>query len=232
MTETCGYELAMVNVGGGRQIYIEDVRNNDRCIVDHDIMVETIYERLLALGALPQTFVVHHHGRGGSSKIIRYYELVGLNERLRFLRYKPGQEFKMHRDGTYMRDHPSADVVVGSENDTNPNNSLPQQIDHNDNKNNKKLRDMSFLTLLIYLNDTTGGQTRFYDEAAMRGAGTPEEIALVPQYDVQPTTGTCLIFTHPILHHGLPVSGGLKYCVRSDVMYRLVKEEEEIDHHQ
>merc|ERR1712007_377184 len=46
------------------------------------------------------------------SKIGRW-ELVDLNERLRFLCYTPGQEFPVHLDGEYARpvDHPQAGAV-------------------------------------------------------------------------------------------------------------------------
>ncbi len=39
-------------------------------------------------------------------------EVVGVNERLRFLRYDPGQEFKRHYDGIFRRDDGSEISVI------------------------------------------------------------------------------------------------------------------------
>jgi hypothetical protein len=68
-------------------VVIEDVRNNDRVIVDDVSLASSLFRR--AEPSLPA--VVDGHG------------LVGFNERWRFYRYGPGQTFKPHRDGSYMR---------------------------------------------------------------------------------------------------------------------------------
>ncbi|KAF0686795.1 Aste57867_21417 [Aphanomyces stellatus] len=86
-SEALGYEPALLNVGGGRQELHTDVRNNDRCIIDDRIAAAIIWERVRPF--LPPTF--------------QGLPLVGVNERLRFLRYDPGQEFKPHLDGYYCR---------------------------------------------------------------------------------------------------------------------------------
>lgn len=65
--------------------------------------------------------------------------------------------------------------------------------------------EKSFLTVLIYLNgDCKGGETQFADD--IRG--------------VEPETGKMLIFSHPIRHQGCEVESGVKYVLRTDVMYR------------
>jgi predicted 2-oxoglutarate/Fe(II)-dependent dioxygenase YbiX len=64
--------------------------------------------------------------------------------------------------------------------------------------------ECSELTLMIYLNDDfTGGKTAFHD------------------FDVEatPRTGSALLFQHRLLHEGCVVSSGIKYVLRSDVMY-------------
>lgn len=80
LTEQRGYGQALVNVGGGMQVLNTDFRNSDRCIIDDPSMAETLFERIK--GFLPPTW--------------KGYRLVGLNERLRFLRYGPGQKFEAH----------------------------------------------------------------------------------------------------------------------------------------
>jgi predicted 2-oxoglutarate/Fe(II)-dependent dioxygenase YbiX len=68
-------------------VVIENVRNNERVIVD-DVSLATDFF-LRAEPSLPA--VVDGHA------------LIGFNERWRFYRYDPGQTFKPHRDGSYMR---------------------------------------------------------------------------------------------------------------------------------
>jgi prolyl 4-hydroxylase len=66
-------------------------------------------------------------------------------------------------------------------------------------------RERSLLTLMVYLNDGfEGGATEFAELGQT----------------VVPRTGMALLFQHGVLHEGCVVTGGTKYAVRSDVMYR------------
>jgi hypothetical protein len=49
MTEERGYEPALVNVGGGQQQLMSDVRNNMRCIIDSTELANKLYERIAHL---------------------------------------------------------------------------------------------------------------------------------------------------------------------------------------
>ncbi|MBL8915994.1 MAG: 2OG-Fe(II) oxygenase [Archangium sp.] len=63
----------------------------------------------------------------------------------------------------------------------------------------------SQLTLMVYLNECErGGHTVFHDL----------------ELDVKPVPGMALLFNHRLLHEGAEVLAGIKYAVRSDVMYR------------
>lgn len=67
----------------------------------------------------------------------------------------------------------------------------------------------SLTTLLIYLNDACeGGETAFFDEAG-------EEFLRV-----QPKAGTALGFLHDIRHEGCAVTAGVKYVLRTDILYK------------
>ena len=67
----------------------------------------------------------------------------------------------------------------------------------------------SKLTFMVYLNEgCEGGQTAFYHPDGR------------PRFEVRPRTGQALIFVHLQLHEGAPVTGGRKYALRTDVMYR------------
>lgn len=66
--------------------------------------------------------------------------------------------------------------------------------------------EASRLTFIIYLNDGfEGGTTDF--------PGLSQRIA--------PKAGRALFFQHRILHEGCEVDAGVKYVLRSDIMYRL-----------
>ena len=86
--ERKGFEPALLNIGGGRQVYAPDTRNSDRVIFDDTAFAERLFGRIRHL--LPS-----HYGP---------HSMVGLNERMRILRYGPGHDFKPHCDGSFARD--------------------------------------------------------------------------------------------------------------------------------
>ena len=66
-------------------------------------------------------------------------------------------------------------------------------------------RERSLLTFMVYLNEGFGGgETTFHQFGV----------------SVVPKTGTALLFQHFLLHEGCSVTSGVKYALRSDVMYR------------
>ncbi len=67
----------------------------------------------------------------------------------------------------------------------------------------------SRLTFMVYLNEgCEGGGTNFYDPRGTLNLA------------VRPERGMALVFAHLRLHEGAPVTGGRKYALRTDVMYR------------
>ena len=65
--------------------------------------------------------------------------------------------------------------------------------------------ERSLLTFMVYLNEEfRGGATAFHDFGL----------------NVTPKTGRALLFQHFLLHEGCSVASGVKYVLRSDVMYR------------
>lgn len=71
----------------GRQIEDIEVRNSLRCIIDDAAWARRIYDRVRA--HIPDVW----RCRRGFE-----WEPVSVNERLRFLRYEPGQYFRPHYD--------------------------------------------------------------------------------------------------------------------------------------
>ena len=77
---------------------------------------------------------------------------------------------------------------------------------HSDGAFTRNETEQSFYTFMIYLNDDfEGGETAFLVN--------PEKI-------IKPRTGMALLFQHPIIHEGCEVTKGVKFVVRTDLMYR------------
>lgn len=221
---------AQVNVGHGKQRMILEARNCGRIIWD-DI---TIAERLMARVRphLPDRIVTLKDnacvtGNGAVRKGV-VWRMTRMNERLRFLKYTSGMYFREHCDGSYV---------------------TPDG------------KEVSFLTVHIYLNGDGEAKTECTDEAngasnhsshteqgkdaaahgaaddaaasaaygedqPLRGGATRFFSLHDPPkfYDVTPEKGACLVFQHRgLLHSGEEVESGLKYTVRSDIMYQRVE---------
>ncbi|XP_070576971.1 uncharacterized protein [Ptychodera flava] len=87
--EKIGFTQAKINIGGGRERLAPGMRNNYRCYIDSFEESERIWERV-------KQFV---------PKIWKGHRALGLNERLRVLRYDAGQRFAPHWDGMYEREN-------------------------------------------------------------------------------------------------------------------------------
>mmetsp|Transcript_28982 Transcript_28982/g.67134 ORF Transcript_28982/g.67134 Transcript_28982/m.67134 type:complete len:221 (+) Transcript_28982:52-714(+) len=168
-TEKIGYEPALVNVGGGRQKYMPDVRNNNRCIIDDPELTNFFWQRIK--DHIPQEYKGHR--------------AVGLNERLRFLKYEANQFFDAHCDGRYVRSR-------------------------YDTKDPSKIGEFSAITVQIYLNSgCKGGATRFLHPREVEGG-----------VDCNPEEGQVLVFEQDrVLHEGARLESGIKYTIRTEVMY-------------
>ncbi len=74
---------------------------------------------------------------------------------------------------------------------------------HRDGSYERNEDEVSFYTFLIYLNDDfEGGETEFEN-----------------LFTVTPKKGSALVFYHPLRHEGKTLINGLKYVLRTDVMY-------------
>jgi len=87
-TEAHGFKRASLYTDIFGKEYFSDTRKSERCIVDSPPFVAALEDRLRPY--LPAEF------RSGTRK--------GINERLRFLKYTAGDEFKPHIDGSYTAD--------------------------------------------------------------------------------------------------------------------------------
>jgi len=75
---------------------------------------------------------------------------------------------------------------------------------HTDESFIRNEQEASYYTLLVYLNDDfEGGETNF-DCASIKAQ-----------------KGMALVFLHSLVHEGAPIRSGIKYILRTDIMYRL-----------
>jgi hypothetical protein len=183
-----GFTPALLNVGGGFQMYAPHIRDGNRAIVDSPEMAAYLFHVLRPY--LPETI-------GGDDN--NDMQLVDLNERLRFLCYnKPGQQFELHTDGMYQR--PQGHVNAG---------------------------DISMITVQLYLHDLPkefGGATTFSLPESM-GESMGLSMSMIGDDNkvkvaYQPEAGSVLLFTQDLPHEGSKVEQGIKYTVRTEVMYR------------
>jgi predicted 2-oxoglutarate/Fe(II)-dependent dioxygenase YbiX len=86
LSESAGFGDAPINSFGG-PVVRKDVRNNDRVMIDDPQLAAHLWERL-------KPFVPDRS---------QFWLPAGLNERFRFYRYDPGQQFDWHFDGAFER---------------------------------------------------------------------------------------------------------------------------------
>ena len=95
---------AMVNVGGGRQKLMTEIRLCDRILWDEPALAEKLMARIMP--HLPANIVTlknsAHITGNGPVKREETWRISRLNERLRFLRYTSGMYFREHCDGSYV----------------------------------------------------------------------------------------------------------------------------------
>lgn len=85
-SESIGFEEAKVNMDGGQRM-MKMIRDNERVMYVDQVHAFQLWEKL-------KPYI---------RPVIANSYAIGLNEMLRFYKYSPGQRFKMHRDGSYIR---------------------------------------------------------------------------------------------------------------------------------
>lgn len=189
LAEDTGFEYATVEGPKGNQIMRRDIRTCGRCMIDDVKLADSIYEKVMAAirGTQPFEEKVMHapwvsRARASAQNNMKEngrLTAVGLNERLRVMKYSKGHFFNTHQDIAYTRG-PEFGERAG---------------------------EKSHITVQIYLNDKfKGGTTRF--------------VSGNRYYDVHPRKGSALVFDHNLLHQGAQVTKGIKYSVRTDIMFK------------
>ncbi|GFO27456.1 2OGFe(ii) oxygenase family oxidoreductase [Plakobranchus ocellatus] len=130
------------------------------------------------------------HIEGSSLLMQGHWQPTGLNCTFRLCRYYPGGHFAPHNDGFF--------AISATE--------------------------RSLKTFMLYLNgDFHGGSTNFIDPSQTLYMGPDGKYCAEEKnilYHVQPETGMAIIFNHNRLHEGQRLENGIKYILRTDIMYK------------
>ncbi|KFY32975.1 hypothetical protein V495_08557 [Pseudogymnoascus sp. VKM F-4514 (FW-929)] len=210
--ENNGWKPAMVNAGFNKEFLALDYRNSDRIIWDNEVIVQRLWERIVEAEGIKEHLSVLEGEKYlpvlGERAVRRGDRWVvsrkGPNERMRFMKYGAGQFFRPHCDGMY--ESPDG-------------------------------KQRSFYTLHLYLNDSAQalgieepkpeGKAGLADEMLRGGATTFHSYDELRRLDVDPKAGRVLIFQQKkIFHSGDDVTAGIKYTMRSDLMYEFENEDE------
>lgn len=200
-SESKGFELALLNQGSGQQekgVTLISIRSGQRCIIDDVELAELLWP--LVQEHLPHRDIVPGMRYKG-------WIATGINPRFRVLKYSEGERFELHQDGSYYVQPESLTGKVTCE-------------------------QQSFVTFQLYLNDGggvdfTGGATRFIQPAEQQYSKnvtipSPSIIdrqQFVKVHDVVPLAGRLLLFQHNCWHEGERVTSGIKYVLRSEIMF-------------
>ncbi|OTB00837.1 hypothetical protein M426DRAFT_323948 [Hypoxylon sp. CI-4A] len=192
-TDGTAWAPALVNVGGGYEVAVPDYRNGDRIIWDQQDIVDRLWARL---EAVPQI-------RDSLLSFTQSWKRVLKNDNEKktiwdFYRVNKRMRFLRYGKGGFFRPH--CDSPYG-ENTADGHGVLTHFTVHlylNDSK--QEVGDAS---------DLVGGATSFLSGNQQR------------KLDVDPKAGRVLIFQHRRLYHsGDDVLAGIKYTMRTDIMYR------------
>ncbi|KAJ5176376.1 uncharacterized protein N7482_002253 [Penicillium canariense] len=200
-----GWERALINIGGGRQMLATDTRNCARIIWDSPELAKRLLDRLMPFlrdfeidKFTNRLRVTGLAGRGKS------YCLTELNERLRFLRYEGGEYFRPHWDGKYEAPNGDASyytihLYLNGMGDQDLQDLIKAEKKKESNPDPK--------------GELLGGATSFCPIPSFKSSDE--------QLRVFPRTGSILIFQQKdLMHSGDPVFSGTKYTMRTDIMYR------------
>ncbi|KAL1412916.1 hypothetical protein Q8F55_000665 [Vanrija albida] len=191
--DASAWRPALVNAGPGLEVLMTDYRNSDRIVWDNQEVMDRLWRRMVTI---PEVRDKLARATTGDTP----YVFDRVNERGRYLRYGPGQFFKPHCDGPYYYE-----------------------------KDGKAY--LTFFTIQLYLNDSVeafassaearaagatlrGGATAFLARRHRNDRGPDRRV------DVHPRAGRVLLFQHEALYHsGERVTAGVKYTMRTDVLF-------------
>ncbi|KXG53804.1 Prolyl 4-hydroxylase, alpha subunit [Penicillium griseofulvum] len=223
------WKRAMINAGGGREILSIDSRSSGRVILDSHDLAGRILDRLMPffreceLDRVQGKPLVTGLGPAKRGEVLR---LSRLNERLRFLRYEGGDYFRPHWDGCFVTPDErekslyTIHLYLNGDGEQDMAELKPhlERVEKADWLTGNYGKDDLVETgpegaqagdSLGESQALLGGATSFMD-----GISSREFLRVFPK------TGSILIFQQRNLFHcGDDVFRGVKYTIRTDVMY-------------
>lgn len=207
------WQPAMVNAGPGFEILDAKYRNSDRIIWNQDELVQRLWNRCCAADGLQDDLKevkvnkIRRTEDVGGKMCVETKEVVWkvtkLNERMRFLKYGPGQFFKPHCDSPYQ--------IPGK--DERTFYTFHFYLNDSYQELRKETSDKEASDSLC-----EGGATTFHSPNMKR------------RLDINPKAGRVLIFQHErLLHSGDDVVDGIKYTMRTDLQFEKVAEDKDSD---
>ncbi|KAI9150626.1 hypothetical protein HJFPF1_10401 [Paramyrothecium foliicola] len=123
------------------------------------------------------------------------WEYSRWNERMRFLKYTKGQFFRPHTDGAFWYEDETGKFET-------------------------------HYTVQLYLNDSASEASgKGHDATCVGGATSFISRDRTRKVDVNPKTGSVLLFQHArLFHEGAEVKDGTKYAMRTDILYKFIPE--------
>lgn len=195
--EIRGFKNSSVSGGGHGRTGMEDPRTSQFCILD-DIHYSVELWNKIKTSLPPDVTHVSRTGYITCEEIAKEWKPVGINPHLRVYKYDVGQVFPEHVDYKMCR------KVF---------------------RDGKKYRQMTFMTLLVYLNDDfTGGETGFWTQHDK--IGTKEHCRFLRSFEVkphqilvEPKNGMALVNDQNLLHEGMAQIKGTKYVLKTDIVH-------------
>ncbi|KAJ5659154.1 Prolyl 4-hydroxylase alpha subunit [Penicillium longicatenatum] len=234
------WERAMINAGGGKEVMSVDSRKSGRIIFDSPDIAQRIFDRLHPFMRDFDLDKIHNRppitGLGPARRGETYH-LSRLNERLRFLRYDGGDYFRPHWDGCYVtpdgkeRSLLTIHLYLNGDGEQDLDELLPE-IERAEKKHALFAQDGSVdLNNILYDTPDSPGHTSTTAESQEKllGGATSftDDYRAREVVRVFPKTGSVLIFQQRnLMHCGDDVFRGVKFTVRSDVMYTCASESE------
>ncbi|KAJ5180713.1 Prolyl 4-hydroxylase alpha subunit [Penicillium capsulatum] len=224
------WERAMINAGGGRQVMSVDTRKSGRIILDSRELAQRILDRLMPF--LHDFHIDHVHNMPtvtglGPARRGEIYHVSRLNERLRFLRYEGGDYFRPHWDGCYLtpdeteRSLFTVHLYLNGDGEQDMAELLPE-IERAEKADGLVASDGE-VDLMDVLDDGPGPDRPSTVHEKLLGGATSFTDGLsttVGAVRVFPKTGSVLVFQQrDLLHSGDDVFRGVKYTMRTDIMY-------------
>jgi len=192
-----------------------------RIFTHSDDFALVVYERVKHL--LPQTAETF------SAKLNRKlsWKIKGLHPRIRFVCYEKGQAFPPHMD----------DPWVQSDSVTTIYTFVIYLSDSGDSKGCKfSGGELAFLQPREQYKEVPKEQTKDKDLSLDKDKDLPldQYKEMAPPSDgfkeivrISPEPGMVIIFPHKTLHEAKEIISGVKFCIRSDIVYELVATETE-----